>query len=71
MTAPGNTMVGVTTRPKSGTWTPDEVEREAAAQRERVRRDAARGVTRNLQDTIAHTKFAQRFADAFKHARRE
>ena len=50
-------------------WTQDEIRREERAQRERVRRDAARGVSRNLSDAVAHTRFAQKFADAFKHAR--
>ena len=56
--------------PKRREWTPDEVRREEAAQRARVRRDAARGVTENLSDSVAHTEFAKRFADAFKRARR-
>lgn len=47
-------------------WTPDEVEREKRAQRARVRRDAARGVSRNLEDAVAHTEFARRFAEAFR-----
>jgi hypothetical protein len=51
-------------------WTPDEVRREEEAQRARVRRDAARGVTENLRDAVAHTEFARRFADAFERARR-
>jgi hypothetical protein len=51
-------------------WTPDEVRREEAAQRARVRRDAARGVTKNLENAVAHTEFAKRFAEAFKPARR-
>lgn len=56
--------------PKPRNWTREEVRREAAAQRDRVRRDAARGVTKNLADAVAHTKFAKRFADAFRHAGR-
>jgi hypothetical protein len=56
--------------PRRREWTPDEVRREEDAQRARVRRDAARGVTDNLRDTVAHTEFAKRFADAFKRARR-
>jgi hypothetical protein len=52
-------------------WTPDEVRREELAQRERVRRDATRGTSRNLTDAVSHTEFARRFAEAFKHARRE
>ena len=47
-------------------WTREEVEREEQAQRARVRRDAARGVSRNLEDAVAHTEFARRFAEAFR-----
>ena len=56
--------------PERRDWTPDEVRREEEAQRARVRRDAARGVSENLQDAVAHTEFAKRFADAFKRSRR-
>jgi hypothetical protein len=51
-------------------WTPEEVRREQEAQRARVRRDAARGVTKNLENAVAHTQFAKRFAEAFERARR-
>jgi hypothetical protein len=51
-------------------WTPEEVKREEDAQRARVRRDAARGVTQNLRDSVALTEFAKRFADAFEPVRR-
>ena len=61
---------GMSTEPKRRDWTPDEVRREEQAQRARVRRDASRGVSRNLSDAVAHTEFAKRFADAFKRARR-
>ena len=60
----------VTADPKRREWTDDEVRREEQAQRARVRRDAARGVTRNLSDVVAQTEFAKRFADAFKRPRR-
>jgi hypothetical protein len=50
--------------------TPDEVRREEDAQRARVRRDAARGVSKNLENVVAHTEFAKRFAEAFRPARR-
>jgi len=56
--------------PNKGPWTPDEVRREEHAERARVRRDAARGVTQNLRDAVAHTEFAKRFSDAFNRARR-
>jgi hypothetical protein len=55
---------------KPHTWTTEEAEREERAQRARVERDAARGVSRNLQDAVSHTEFARRFAEAFKHHRR-
>jgi hypothetical protein len=57
-------------KPERGAWTHDEVRREEAAGRARVRRDAARGVTKNLENAVAHTEFAKRFAEAFKPARR-
>jgi hypothetical protein len=60
-------MVG---KPERGAWTPDEIKREEAAERARVRRDAARGVTKNLENAVAHTEFAKRFAEAFRAARR-
>jgi hypothetical protein len=53
-----------------GAWTDEERRREERAAQERVQRDAARGVSENLRDAVAHTRFAQRFADAFAHARR-
>jgi hypothetical protein len=57
-------------KPERGEWTPDEVKREEEAERARVRRDAARGVTKNLENAVAHTEFAKRFADAFEPVRR-
>lgn len=48
------------------TWSREEVEREERAQRARVRRDAARGVSRNLEEAVTHTEFARRFAQAFQ-----
>jgi hypothetical protein len=57
-------------QPNRRAWTPEEVRREEQAERARVRRDGARGVTENLKDAVAHTEFAKRFADAFKRTRR-
>jgi hypothetical protein len=57
-------------KPVHNDWTDDEVKREEAAERARVRRDAARGVTKNLENALAHTEFAKRFAEAFEPARR-
>jgi hypothetical protein len=56
--------------PERRMWTPEEVRREEDAQRARVRRDAARGVSKNLENAVAHTEFARRFAEAFQPARR-
>jgi hypothetical protein len=64
------TMHPMANEPKRRAWTPEEAEREERAQRARVRRDAARGVTRNLSDAVAHTELARRFAEAFEPHRR-
>jgi hypothetical protein len=64
------TITHVARDPKRSEWTREEIEREEAAQRERVHRDAARGVSRNLEDAVAHTEFARRFAEAFKQSPR-
>jgi hypothetical protein len=56
--------------PRRGSWTQDEIKREQAAERARVRRDAARGVSKNLENAVAHTEFAKRFAEAFEPSRR-
>ncbi len=63
-------MHAMVDEPKPRLWTAEEIEREERAQRARVRRDAARGVSRNLEETVAHTEFARRFAEAFEHHRR-
>jgi hypothetical protein len=57
-------------KPERGSWTDEEIRREQAAERARVRRDAARGVSKNLESAVAHTEFAKRFAEAFEPARR-
>jgi hypothetical protein len=56
------------TKPRA--WTREEDEREERVQRARVRRDAARGATRNLEEAAAHTAFARRFAEPFEHHRK-
>jgi hypothetical protein len=43
-------------KPQRADWTQDEVKREEAAERARVRRDAVRGVTKNLENAVAHTE---------------
>lgn len=56
-------------KPK-GPWTPEEIERNERVAQLRVKRDRARGVSANLEETVALTRFANRFAEAFKDARR-
>ncbi|MHB8490954.1 MAG: hypothetical protein ACYDA6_01900 [Solirubrobacteraceae bacterium] len=56
-------------KPKSkpkGPWTPEEVARNERVARARVARDRKRGVSVNLADGIALTRFANRFAEAFR-----
>jgi hypothetical protein len=53
-----------------GPWTPEEIERNQRAAHARVARDRKRGVSANLEETVALTRFANRFAEAFRHARR-
>ena len=55
---------------KPRAWTEEEVRREDAAERARVRRDAAPGVSEKLREAVEHTEFARRFAAAFEHSRR-
>ncbi len=54
----------------TGPWTPEEIERNERVAQLRVKRDRARGVSANLEETVALTRFANRFAEAFKDARR-
>jgi hypothetical protein len=56
--------------PEPRRWTPEDVIREEDAQRARVRRHAARSVSKNLEDAVAHTEFTKRFAEAFRAAPR-
>jgi hypothetical protein len=56
------------TRPK-GPWTPEEIARNERANKAQVKRDRARGVSANLEETVALTRFANRFSEAFRHAR--
>jgi len=61
------------TAPKAkprGAWTPEEIARNEQVARARVARDRKRGVSANLDETVALTRFANRFAEAFRHARR-
>ena len=56
-------------RPR-GPWTPEEIARNERANRAQVARDRARGVSANLEEAVALTRFANRFSEAFRHARR-
>jgi hypothetical protein len=53
-----------------GPWTREEIERNERAQRAQVARDRARGAGANLEEAAALARFANRFAEAFRHARR-
>ena len=57
------------TRPR-GPWTAEEIARHERANRAQVERDRARGVSANLEEAVALTRFANRFANAFRHVRR-
>ncbi len=56
-------------KPK-GPWTPEEIERNERVAKIRVQRDRARGMSANLEDVVALSRFANRFAEAFRNARR-
>jgi hypothetical protein len=55
-------------RPK-GPWTPEEIARNERANKAQVAHDRARGVSVNLEEAAALARFANRFAEAFRHAR--
>jgi hypothetical protein len=60
------------TKPKAkpkGPWTPEEIARNERANRAQVERDRARGVSTNLEEAAALARFANRFAEAFRHVR--
>ncbi|HVA20149.1 MAG TPA: hypothetical protein VMU55_08235 [Solirubrobacteraceae bacterium] len=60
------------TKPKAkpkGPWTPEEIARNERVAQIRVREDRKRGVSANLEDLVKLTRFANRFAEAFRHAR--
>jgi len=56
-------------RPR-GPWTPEEIARNERVAKIRVAEDRARGVSANLEDVVRLTRFANRFAAAFRDARR-
>jgi hypothetical protein len=53
-----------------GPWTPEEIARNERANRAQVKRDRARGASVNLEEAAALARFANRFAEAFRDARR-
>jgi hypothetical protein len=53
-----------------GPWTAEEIARNERAAQARVARDRARGVSANLEETVALTRFANRFAEAFSRDQR-
>lgn len=66
-------MQGMAAKPKArpkGPWTPEEIARNERVAQIRVARDRARGVSANLEDAVKLTRFANRFAEAFRDARR-
>lgn len=66
-------MPGMAGKPKArpkGPWTPEEIARHERADRAQVAHDRARGVSANLEEAVALTRFANRFSEAFRHVRR-
>ncbi len=66
-------MASMEAKPKArprGPWTPEEVARNERVAQIRVERDRARGVSANLEEAVKLTRFANRFADAFRDAPR-
>lgn len=71
MAAKSKTKLRSTPKAKpKGPWTPDEIARNERVNKLRVERDRARGVSANLEDVVVLTRFANRFAEAFKDAQR-
>jgi hypothetical protein len=62
-------MAGKRKAKPKGPWTAEEIARHERANRAQVARDRKRGVSANLEETVALTRFANRFAEAFRHAR--
>jgi hypothetical protein len=53
-----------------GPWTHEEIARHERADRAQVERNRIRGAGANLEEAAALARFANRFAEAFRHARR-
>jgi hypothetical protein len=59
--------------PKSkprGPWTAAEIASNERANQAQVAHDRARGVSANLEEAVALSRFANRFSEAFRHVRR-
>jgi hypothetical protein len=55
---------------RHGPWTAEEIARNERADQAQVAHDRARGVSANLEEAVALSRFANRFSEAFRHARR-
>jgi len=53
-----------------GPWTTEEIARNERANQAQVAHDRARGVSANLEEAVALSRFANRFSEAFRHIRR-
>jgi hypothetical protein len=62
-------MAGKPETRRRGPWTPEEIARNERAKQAQVAHDRARGVGANLEEAAALARFANRFAQAFRHAR--
>jgi hypothetical protein len=56
-------------RNPTGPWTAEEIARHERADLAQTAHDRARGVSANLKEAAALARFANRFAEAFRHAR--
>ncbi len=62
-------MAGKPNASPRGPWTAEEVARNERANQAQVAHDRARGVSANLEEAFALSRFANRFSEAFRHAR--
>jgi hypothetical protein len=63
----------MTAKPKAtprGPWTAEEIARNERARQTQAAHDRARGVSVNLEEAAKLSRFANRFSEAFRHARR-
>jgi hypothetical protein len=65
--------LGMTVKPGAkprGPWTAEEIARNERANKAQVAHDRARGVSSNLEEAVALSRFANRFSEAFRRVRR-